>query len=748
MSAVYILDLLAKYSTQLKQERKLTVVPPYSYNSAGAVSGGWKDLRSGVSAFAGVESPSLAVLNPPDMKGEFVVAPLVRSALAVGYNVDSCSSDQLSLSMDNLANIFYSRITWWNDSRLVTDAPCLSQATGKIKALHRTTPSGATYMFTKILHMYNSTLWPLEPTMNWPTADAGGETQSIPGNDFMLYSIRITPNSIGYLPWSNKDPYYTITYASIKSSFGNIAMTASTVRGAASFLEAAGEDNIPLCSNCWPILATSYIAIRKNTVISSSSQYNATLATSCLNMRESALFLRYALDQQVLLQEYAPLSPTLKKQAIDTLGSLTCNKKSVLGTDFGAAVRWNVARRSLLAGMGTMAAIICVGLLIFGYNESLYAKDLRVLAAMAGDDGLGMGPNSSLLEALRIPDDDELVIPLDDDPPRRRRTASFSIPTNDDQELAIPGDEEDDSTQVQLSQVPIAESSAAPSPKKFSSQVSFGPSGSGVSKSMIAISDVTIGRIIGSGSYGDVFRGRYQAKPVAIKRIAVTQDATLVASFLKEVRAMTSLDHPHILRLIGIAVQSPYTYIISEYCKNGSLDTYVHKHQGQVTVLQKLDWMRQVAEGMSYLHSMKITHRDLKLNNILLTSDLQVKVGDLGTASTTHQTHRTRVGTLDHCAPEILDGRSYTQSVDVYSFAICLWSLFSGMPLYPGYTMYDIITRVTGGQRPSMDFITSPRLATLIQACWNQEPTARPTFSEIQEALKDLGDKDFQTFTM
>jgi len=210
---------------------------------------------------------------------------------------------------------------------------------------------------------------------------------------------------------------------------------------------------------------------------------------------------------------------------------------------------------------------------------------------------------------------------------------------------------------------------------------------------------------------------------------------------------MASLSHSHVLKLVGLSIQAPYTYIISEYCKNGSLDKYIQSHPGQVSYRMRIDWVREVAEGMAYLHSKDITHRDLKLSNLLLDAELHVKVADLGTAAiSSNQKHRTRAGTVDHSAPEMLEGRPYDRSCDVYSFGICLWSLFSGMPLYPGFTMFDIISRVTNGQRPSLDFIPSPRLSTIIEACWHQDPAKRPTFAQLLDILTQLDDSDFRTF--
>jgi ABC-type phosphate transport system substrate-binding protein len=757
MSTKIMIDLLSKYATHLKVARKLRLVPLYGYDSSRAVSGGWTDILSGDSSFAGVETNNLLSLSPPDINKEFVSIPLVRSTLSIGHNVPECSNDTLVLSLQNIALIFSNNITQWNDTRLVSDAPCLNNANFPITTLYRTTRSAATFVFTRILHsLQNGEYFSAPPNMSWPYPTPG--MGNITANDFMLFRIRISNHSIGYLPWSTQDPYFSIKYAAIKpsSSAGPIIMSSETIKTSSEWLEIQSDpEAIPICDSCWPFLATSYIAMRKKSIQPLEISLNSTLPASCINMKETSLFVKWALDHLPNLTEYASISSSLKKQALNTMNTLECNGNSLLDTNFIGKLRWQVARTSFLIGLGIFGALISVGMLIMAYNEYLYARDLKLLAAVVGDDNYTM--EAHLLNELNKQTHDHTGIELEDG------------------DLTLPDEEEDARLLPTMGSSNFGSSVAS----SFASKTSYINSSSHIASSsmtstsklghimphkeeeegsqssnlnLIPLVDLAIGKMIGSGSFGDVFKAKYRRKTVAVKRISVTQDVEFVQSFLKEVRSMF-LDHPHVLKLIGFSVQAPYTYIISEYCKNGSLDRYMQKNLGQVVpFLNRISWMVQVAEGMAYLHSQQVTHRDLKLNNLLLDGNMQVKIGDLGTSATSsggqQNKHRTRVGTLDHSAPEVLDGsnRGYDRSCDVYSFGICLWSLFSGMPLYPGYTMFDIISRVIEGQRPSLDFIPSQRLASIIQACWDQDPSKRPTFPQLVETLSQLDDKDFTSF--
>jgi serine/threonine protein kinase len=260
---------------------------------------------------------------------------------------------------------------------------------------------------------------------------------------------------------------------------------------------------------------------------------------------------------------------------------------------------------------------------------------------------------------------------------------------------------------------------------------------------MVDTSSLTLGKSIGSGCFGEVFAGLYQSKTVAIKRIQTSHDPVKTQSFLQEISAMETLKHENVVRLYAIAIKAPYTYIVTEFCKLGSLQDVLDKHAEKLTTQIKLDMMKGAAAGMAYIHSKGFAHRDLKLSNMLVTSDLTLKIADLGTATTGAQVLRSRVGTPDFCAPEILDGQPYTKACDIYSYAICVWVLFSGQPLYPGMTFVEMISKIVPGYRPDLEPIQSLKLRQLISQCWHKDPDQRPSFQQIQTAISTIEVSDF-----
>lgn len=686
-------SLLASYVSSQKVARAYRVVPVYRYNSTMGVKAGWDELLNLRTSFAGVDTFNLSSMDPPDLSHEYTSFPFAQTSVALGHFVPECLSyNDLRISLPNLALIFAGRITRWNDPSLVQDAPCLQSADSKIIVLYRSTSSSATYAITEVLHAVDPGLF--QPSYTWPYPLAGA--QYLPSNDAMLFRIRISNYSIGYLPWAVRDSSFSISYASVKNLGSNINLNRSTVRGAGRYFEHNPAASFPNCTTCWPFLATSYFALPLRRIVSASENLNPSNPSSCINIADAANFLDWTYNHDSGLEEYAPISPSTRSSARRQLSKITCNGNYILSTNYAWLSRWRVLKSALLIGYAVGSGIVAVGVLLIIYNERLHSRDVRMLAAMVGESD--NDPEAQLLQGLVSRGSDDLIIPLDDD----------DLPLVDE----------------------------ADAPRQVASS----------SSELIPISDIAIGRLIGSGSFGEVFKATHHRTTVAVKRIALTQDPTALSNLIREIRVLQLLRHPNVLHLIGFGIQAPYCYLVSEYCKHKSLDVFMKRQTGIITYRTRLDWMIDTARGMDFIHSKDVIHRDLKLSNLLLDGDMRVKIGDLGTSATGLLVHRTRVGSVDHCAPEVLDGKPYDRSCDVYSFAICLWCLFSGIPLYHDHTMFDIITRVTSGQRPTLDAIPSPRLAALIESCWNQQPAERPSFGDITLLLERMDDSDFQAF--
>ncbi|XP_010122585.1 PREDICTED: ephrin type-A receptor 3-like, partial [Chlamydotis macqueenii] len=148
-------------------------------------------------------------------------------------------------------------------------------------------------------------------------------------------------------------------------------------------------------------------------------------------------------------------------------------------------------------------------------------------------------------------------------------------------------------------------------------------------------SNISIDKVVGAGEFGEVCSGRLKLPSkkeisVAIKTLKVGYTEKQRRDFLGEASIMGQFDHPNIIRLEGVVTKSKPVMIVTEYMENGSLDSFLRKHDAQFTVIQLVGMLRGIASGMKYLSDMGYVHRDLAARNILINSNLVCKVSDFG----------------------------------------------------------------------------------------------------------------------
>lgn len=148
---------------------------------------------------------------------------------------------------------------------------------------------------------------------------------------------------------------------------------------------------------------------------------------------------------------------------------------------------------------------------------------------------------------------------------------------------------------------------------------------------------------------------------------------------------------------------------------------------------------KQIASGGEYLHGLNITHRDIKPDNLLLSTAGEIKIGDLGLAKVLAESGTlTMCGTPSYMAPEIFSGH-YHAGADVYAFGIVLWQMLHGRRPHPkGWGMAQTLAEVLHkNYRPKIDPQLCPEgLAKLCQECWGNEN--RPTFADVLQTLHRL----------
>ncbi|KAI9080454.1 hypothetical protein K1719_037568 [Acacia pycnantha] len=245
---------------------------------------------------------------------------------------------------------------------------------------------------------------------------------------------------------------------------------------------------------------------------------------------------------------------------------------------------------------------------------------------------------------------------------------------------------------------------------------------------------------VGSGSFGDLYKGTYCSQVVAIKVLKPELTNTdMLREFAQEVYIMRKIRHRNVVQFIGACTRPPNPCIVTEFMSRGSLYDFLHKQRGVFKLPSLLKVAIDVSKGMNYLHQNNIIHRDLKTANLLMDENEVVKVADFGVARVKIQSGvmTAETGTYRWMAPEIIEHKPYDQKADVFSFGITLWELLTRELPYSYLTpLQAAVGVVQKGLRPTIPKSTHPRLSELLQRCWQQDPKDRPEFSEIIEILQ------------
>eukprot|EP01119_Soliformovum_irregulare_P021472 TRINITY_DN7153_c0_g1_i2.p1 TRINITY_DN7153_c0_g1~~TRINITY_DN7153_c0_g1_i2.p1 ORF type:complete len:1103 (-),score=306.90 TRINITY_DN7153_c0_g1_i2:47-3286(-) len=213
--------------------------------------------------------------------------------------------------------------------------------------------------------------------------------------------------------------------------------------------------------------------------------------------------------------------------------------------------------------------------------------------------------------------------------------------------------------------------------------------------------DIQIGIRLATGASGEVSKGVWNGKIVAVKRVYsssiavddIQMSSEFMQDFLNEIQLMSGLQHDNVLKFFGASItKGDEIFLVIEYMEHGSLRDLLLRTEGQMDRKLKLRLAIDAASGMEYLHSRNpvIIHRDLKSSNLLIDKKWRCKVADFGVSRIKPfltQT-MTTVGTPAYMAPEVILKNEYSEKVDVYSFGIVLNEIDTGQPPYGDSTLF------------------------------------------------------------
>ena len=253
------------------------------------------------------------------------------------------------------------------------------------------------------------------------------------------------------------------------------------------------------------------------------------------------------------------------------------------------------------------------------------------------------------------------------------------------------------------------------------------------------IGDYILGEEIGSGAFGKVLLGRHilTEEKVAIKVLdksilnQTPEDYELV---MKEISILKLVKHKYIVQLYEILQTAQHIFIIMEYCEGKEILDYILQ-KTKLTELESLKYFQQLINCLFYLHSQNIAHRDVKIDNMLLDSNKDLKLIDFGlsTKYTDDDLLDQPCGTVVYAAPEVLEGKEYHGMLaDVWSSGIVLYGMLAGY--LPFSDKDDEVNKkqVIKGQIKMPEFL-SDSVKDLLKHMLDVNPMTRYTLQEIKD---------------
>jgi predicted ATPase len=212
--------------------------------------------------------------------------------------------------------------------------------------------------------------------------------------------------------------------------------------------------------------------------------------------------------------------------------------------------------------------------------------------------------------------------------------------------------------------------------------------------------------LIRRGGVGEVYHGidRQTGEKVAIKQLKTDvfgEDPDSVQRFIREGDALRALNHPSIVKIVATVEDTNRHYLVMEYLPGGSLGDLLRR-EGRLPVKQTVLIALDLADALTRAHRLRIIHRDIKPDNVLLASDGTPRLTDFGLArldSSTITQSGIMVGTYNYLAPEAFNGQMLDARADIWAFGVMLFQMLTGHVPFsgetPGAIMLSVLTRPT-----------------------------------------------------
>jgi|GEM_PF-3268915 len=249
---------------------------------------------------------------------------------------------------------------------------------------------------------------------------------------------------------------------------------------------------------------------------------------------------------------------------------------------------------------------------------------------------------------------------------------------------------------------------------------------------------------LGKGGMAVVYKAysRKMKRIVALKVLLghLAKDTSFLKRFYREVEAMRTLSHPHIIKVFEVGRDDDTHFFSMEYVKGKTLDELL-KEEGKMNVKKALSLLQQIGKGLAYAHSKGLVHRDIKPGNILISDKGVAKIVDFGLAKnislekTRITVTGTVIGTPEYMSPEQCRGEVVDFRSDIYSLGILLYEMIHGAPPFQGENPMEVINKHLHEPVPPIPEVDA-QLNAIISKALSKKREER--YQCVEEFLKEV----------
>ncbi|XP_074807232.1 serine/threonine-protein kinase Nek1 isoform X4 [Natator depressus] len=247
---------------------------------------------------------------------------------------------------------------------------------------------------------------------------------------------------------------------------------------------------------------------------------------------------------------------------------------------------------------------------------------------------------------------------------------------------------------------------------------------------------------IGEGSFGKAIlvKAKENSRQYVVKEINISKMSNKEREeSRREVAVLANMKHPNIVLYRESFEENGSLYIVMDYCEGGDLFRRINAQKGILfSEDQIMDWFVQICLALKHVHDRKILHRDIKSQNIFLTKDGTIQLGDFGIArvlNSTVELARTCIGTPYYLSPEICRNKPYNNKSDIWALGCVLYEMCTLKHAFEAGNMKNLVLKIISGSFPPVSLHYSYDLRNLLSQLFKRNPRDRPSVNSILEKI-------------